>query len=38
VRAWDSSAASPLFDLADRLPEGPLQQALRRWSRRARGR
>lgn len=34
----DSSGASPLFDLADRLPDGPLQDALRRWSRRARGR
>jgi hypothetical protein len=38
VRAWDSRAATPLFDLADRLCDGPLQQALRRWSRRARGR
>ena len=37
-RQWDSSAASALFDLADRLPGGPLQEALRRWSRRARGR
>jgi hypothetical protein len=37
-RQWDSSAASPLFDLADRLPAGPLKDALRRWSRRARGR
>jgi hypothetical protein len=34
----DSSGASPLFDLADRLPGGPLQDALRRWSRRTRGR
>ena len=36
--AWDSRQAAPLFDLAERLPTGPLQQALRRWSRRARGR
>ncbi|HSC24186.1 MAG TPA: DciA family protein [Casimicrobiaceae bacterium] len=35
---WDSRAAAPLFDLADRLPAGPLQHAIRRWSRRARGR
>lgn len=38
ARQWDSSAAAPLFDLADRLHGGPLQEALRRWSRRARGR
>lgn len=37
-RQWDSRTASPLFDLADRLPGGPLKDALRRWSRRARGR
>ena len=37
-RTWDSREATPLFDLADRLPAGPLQQALRQWSRRARGR
>ena len=37
-RAWDSRAATPLFDLADRLPSGPLKEALSRWSRRARGR
>ena len=37
-RALDSRAAAPLFDLAERLAAGPLQQALRRWSRRARGR
>jgi hypothetical protein len=37
-RAWDSRDAAPLFDLADRLPAGPLVQALRQWSRRARGR
>jgi len=36
--SWDSRAAAPLFDLADRLPPGPLQQVIRRWSRRARGR
>lgn len=34
----DSVNAAPLFDLADRLPEGPLRSALARWSRRARGR
>jgi len=38
TRILDSRAAAPLFDLAERLPAGPLQQALRRWSRRARGR
>lgn len=37
-RQWDSAAASPLFDLTDRLSDGPLKDALRRWSRRARGR
>jgi hypothetical protein len=37
-RPWDSRDATPLFDLADRLPAGPLQHAIRRWSRRARGR
>jgi hypothetical protein len=37
-RAWDSRAATPLFDLADRLPSGPLKDALSHWSRRARGR
>jgi hypothetical protein len=30
--------AFAMFDLAQRLPEGPLKQALDRWSRRARGR
>jgi len=30
--------ASALFDLAGRLSDGPLKQALDRWSRRARGR
>jgi hypothetical protein len=30
--------ASAMFDLAARLPEGPLKHALDRWSRRARGR
>jgi hypothetical protein len=38
VRQWDSASATPLFDLADRLPEGPLKHVLTRWSRRARGR
>ena len=37
-RQWDSAEATPLFELADRLPEGPLRAALARWSRRARGR
>jgi len=37
-RQWDSASAAPLFDLADRLPSGPLKSALSRWSRRARGR
>ena len=37
-RTWDSRVATPLFDLADRLPAGPLQQAIRQWSRRSRGR
>jgi hypothetical protein len=37
-RQWDSAAASPLFELADHLPGGPLKDALCRWSRRARGR
>ena len=37
-RQWDSRDASPLFELADRLPGGPLKDALRRWSRRGRGR
>ena len=35
---WDSARARPLFDLADRLSDGPLKSALARWSRRARGR
>ena len=30
--------SSAMFDLAARLPDGPLRQALDRWSRRARGR
>jgi len=37
-RQWDSRDAAPLFELADRLPGGPLKDALRRWSRRGRGR
>lgn len=36
--AFDSRDAGPLFDLAERLPDGPLRDALRHWSRRARGR
>ena len=38
ARQWDSSSAAPVFDLADRLSDGPLKAALVRWSRRARGR
>ena len=38
TRQWDSASASPLFDLAEQLREGPLRSALARWSRRARGR
>ena len=34
----DATAAAPLFDLAGRLPDGPLRRSLARWSRRARGR
>ncbi|HLX30577.1 MAG TPA: DciA family protein [Casimicrobiaceae bacterium] len=35
---WDARSAASLFDLGDRLPPGPLKEALRQWSRRARGR
>ena len=38
LHQWDSRHATPLFDLADRLVDGPLKTALARWSRRARGR
>jgi hypothetical protein len=38
LRQWDSTDAAPLFELADRLSDGPLKAALMRWSRRARGR
>jgi hypothetical protein len=34
----DASTASALFELAGRLPEGPLRDSLTRWSRRVRGR
>jgi hypothetical protein len=34
----DMTGAQALFGLAARLPAGPLQAALARWSRRARGR
>jgi hypothetical protein len=34
----DASDAGALFDLAGRLPDGPLRTSLARWSRRARGR
>jgi len=37
-RSLDVRAATPLFDLAEHLPQGPLREALARWSRRARGR
>lgn len=37
-RTLDAVAAAPLFDLAARLPDGPLKSSLARWSRRARGR
>jgi hypothetical protein len=37
-RQWDTADAAPLFELADRLPDGPLKAALAGWSRRARGR
>ena len=37
-RTLDAGAAAPLFDLAARLPDGPLKSSLARWSRRARGR
>jgi hypothetical protein len=37
-RTLDVAAAAPLFELAARLPSGPLRDALARWSRRARGR
>jgi hypothetical protein len=38
TRQWDSRSAAPLFTLSDTLAEGPLKNALTRWSRRARGR
>jgi hypothetical protein len=38
ARQWDSRNATPLFELGDRLADGPLKAALARWSRRARGR
>ena len=34
----DASSAKPLFELSERLSDGPLRQSLARWSRRARGR
>ena len=34
----DATGVAPLFDLAARLPDGPLRRSLARWSRRARGR
>jgi Dna[CI] antecedent, DciA len=37
-RQLDTEAAAALFDLAARLPEGPLKASLSRWSRRTRGR
>ena len=38
ARQWDSASAAPIFDLAERLADGPLKAALTRWARRARGR
>jgi hypothetical protein len=38
VNQRDASEAGPLFDLAQRLPDGPLRRSLARWARRARGR
>jgi hypothetical protein len=38
LHQWDSRHATPLFELANRLLDGPLKTALTRWSRRARGR
>ena len=38
LHQWDSREAAPLFALADRLADGPLKNAIARWSRRARGR
>jgi hypothetical protein len=38
ARRWDSRNATPLFELGERLADGPLKAALARWSRRARGR
>ena len=38
VNQWDSREATPLFELAERLGDGPLKAAIARWSRRARGR
>jgi hypothetical protein len=38
ARNLDAAAAASLFDLARQLPDGPLRDALARWSRRARGR
>ncbi len=37
-RQLDTAAASPLFELTDRLTDGPLRASLLRWKRRARGR
>jgi hypothetical protein len=34
----DATGARPLFELSERLSDGPLRAALTRWSRRARGR
>jgi hypothetical protein len=34
----DARSAGPVFDLAERLSDGPLRRSLARWSRRARGR
>ena len=34
----DAASAGPLFDLSEKLSDGPLRRSLLRWSRRARGR
>jgi len=38
ARSWNSADAKPMFELGERLRDGPLKAAIGRWSRRARGR
>ena len=38
AQAWNSADAKPMFELGERLRDGPLKAAIARWSRRARGR